>query len=95
MAEKLDFPTYKGRPLVRCGNILFYGSLADDFVIMMMILSTKKVGGAEIADKVQVELQHTDPAVPPKDRVVKISVKDGLYSAIEIASIWLERALEK
>jgi hypothetical protein len=91
MAE--NFLEYKGRPLVRSGNMIFYGSLADEFVIMMLINSEKTVNGVTIADKISIELQHTDPAVPPKDRVVKRGEKNGLYNALDIASIWLERAL--
>ena len=41
MAEKKnDFLTYKGKPLVRNGNTIYYGDMNDDFVIMMRILSS-------------------------------------------------------
>ncbi len=95
MAENQNFLEYKSRPLVRSGSMIFYGSLADKYVIMMLITSTKMVDGKEIADKISIELQLTDPAVPPKDRVVKKGEKSGLYNALDIASIWLERALEE
>lgn len=47
MAEKetKDFLTYKGKPLVRNGNTLYYGHMSDDFVIMLTIGSTKKNRG--------------------------------------------------
>ncbi len=84
---------YKGHPLMRMGNIIYYGSMADKYIIMLQILATEKVGDMDVATKVSVQLQLTDPAVKSKDRVVKKSEKDGLYNAMDIASIWLDRAL--
>ena len=34
--------TYKGRPLVRCGNEIYYGSLSDPYVVFMQVLTTKE-----------------------------------------------------
>ena len=79
---------YKGHPLMRNGNIIYYGS-----IIMMQILDTQKVQDMEVATKVSIQLQLTDTSVRAKDRIVKASVKDGLYDAMDIASIWLDRAL--
>lgn len=86
---------YKGRPLVRKGNTLYYGSMADPFVIMMQITSTKKVKELEVANKVTVQLMNTDPDVRPRERIVKKSEKNGLYDAMDVGSIWLDRALQK
>ena len=95
MAEKkgAKFLTYKGKPLVRSGNIIYYGNMSDPFVIMIQIISTKMVGEMEIANRVTVQLLNTDPDVRPRERIVKKSEKQGLYQAMDIASIWLERAL--
>uniref|UniRef100_UPI003FEE9A04 hypothetical protein n=1 Tax=Candidatus Fimivicinus sp. TaxID=3056640 RepID=UPI003FEE9A04 len=86
---------YKGRPLVRKGNTLYYGSMADPFVIMMQITSTKKVKDLDVANKVTVQLMNTDPDVRPRERIVKKSEKNGLYDAMDVGSIWLDRALQK
>lgn len=93
MAKKEKMLTYKGKPLVRCGKTLYYGNSYDPFVIMLQIASTKTVGDMEIADKVFIQLLNTDPNIRPKDAIVKKSEKKGLYAAMDIASIWLERAL--
>ena len=93
--SKNNFLIYKGKPLVRCGNIMYYGDMADKYVIMMQILSTKMIGNLETADKVSVQLQYTDPEVRGKDKTIKKTEKDGLYNAIDVGSIWLERALEE
>ncbi len=94
MAEKKEtLLMYKGRPLVRCGNTLYYGDMAEKCVIVLQVLTTKTVGDMTVADKVQVQLMLTDPEVRMKDRLVKKSDKVGLYNAMDIGSIWLERAL--
>lgn len=87
------FPTYKGKPLVRCGDVLYYGSMKDKYVIKMDIKSKKKVGDLEVADKVTVQLMYTDPEIRTRKQIVKTSEKNGLYLALDIAEAWLTRAL--
>ena len=84
---------FKGRPLMRKDSLVYYGSMADKYIIMMQILDTKKVGDMDVASRVTVQLQLTDPDLKSKDRIVKKSEKDGLYSALDVAAVWLERAL--
>ena len=94
MAEKKnDFLTYKGKPLVRNGNTIYYGDMNDDYVIMMRILSSKEFGDTDPASKVSVQLVNTDPNVSIKEKIVKTSETKGLYAAMDIADIWLTRAL--
>lgn len=94
MATQSSTPLlYKGRPLMRKDNFIYYGSMADPYIVMMQVLETKTVGNEEIASKVSVQLQLTDPSVKPRDRVTKKSEKDGIYSALDVGSVWLERAL--
>ena len=83
---------YKGHPLRRKDNIIYFGSMADKYIIMMQILETKKVEDMDVATKVSVQLQLTDPELKSRDRVVKKSEKDSLYAAMDVASVWLERA---
>ena len=79
--------------LMRKDNMIYYGSMADSHIVMLQVLETKKQGDLEIATKVSVQLQLTDPTVRSRDRVVKKSEKDGLYTALDFGSVWLERAL--
>ena len=85
--------SYKGHPLRRKDNLIYYGTMAEKYIIMMQILSTKKVDGLDVADRVSVQLQLTDPDLKSRDRVVKKSEKSSLYAAIDVATVWLERAL--
>ena len=93
MSEKNEVLTYKGHPLMRKDNLVYYGSMADEYIVMLQILETKKLDDLELATKVSVQLQRTDPAAKARDRVVKKSEKSSLYAAMEVGSIWLERAL--
>ena len=90
MAKTLE---YKGHPLQRKDNIIYYGSFADQYIIMLQILDTKKVRDLDVATRVSIQLQLTDPSIKSRDRIVKRTEKDGLYSAIDVAAVWLERAL--
>ena len=76
MAEEKSVLMYKGHPLMRKDNLIYYGSMADAYIVML-----------------QVQLQLTDPAARSRDRVVKKSEKDGLYTALDVGCVWLERAL--
>ena len=84
---------YRGHPLRRIDNLIYYGSMADKHIVMMQILDTKKVQDLSVASKVSVQLQLTDPTLKSRDRIVKKSEKDSLYAAMDIATVWLERAL--
>ncbi|MCH5202547.1 MAG: hypothetical protein J1F17_04990 [Oscillospiraceae bacterium] len=95
MAEKKEFMTYKGKPLVRCGKELYYGSMEEPFVIHLIIKSTKDVNGLDVADKVAIQLMSTDPNLPPRKQLVKSSEKKGLYLAMDIAEAWLNKALKE
>ncbi len=92
MPEK-EFFEYKGKPLVRSGSTIYYGDMADPYVVMMQIQSLKKENDVEVPDRVLVQLMATDPKTLPKDIVKKHTEKNGLYQAIDIASIWLKRSL--
>ena len=91
-SEKLPL-SYKGHPLRRKDNLIYYGTMAEKYIIMLQILSTHTVDGLEMANKVSVQLQLTDPDLKSRDRVVKKSEKDSLYAAMDVAAVCLDRAL--
>lgn len=86
---------YKGHPLRRVDNLIYYGTMADKYIIMMQVLDTKKEQDLNLATKVSIQLQLTNPDLKSRDRVVKKSEKDSLYAAMDIAAIWLDRALKE
>lgn len=93
MADKNIPLEYKGHPLRRKGDLIYYGSMAEKYIIMLQVMESKKVDDLSVATKVSVQLQLTDPDLKSRDRVVKKSEKDNLYAAMDVAAVWLERAL--
>lgn len=84
---------YKNHPLRRVDNLIYYGSMADKYIVLLQILDTKKEKDMDVATRVSVQLQLTDPDLKSRDRVAKRSEKDNLYAAMDVGCIWLERAL--
>ena len=84
--------TYKGHPLMRMENIIYYGSMEDPYIIMMQILDSKQSGDLNLSTRVSVQLQRT-ANVRLKEKIVKKAEKDSLWHAMDLASIWLDRAL--
>ena len=82
--------TYKGKPLVRKDNELYYGRMTDPYVLHLQILTTTAVGGQQVADKVQLTLTSTADTT----KVMRQSTKRGLYNALDIGSMWLQDANE-
>lgn len=93
--KKMKMLTYKGKPLVRSGNTIYYGSMTDPFVAMLQVQENKPFQDMELAQKVSVQIISTDTDLRPKERIKKRTEKSTLYDAIHIASIWLERILEE
>ena len=93
MSEKNEGLSYKGHPLMRLGNMVYYGSMADKYIVILQILESKDFQDVKLASKVSVQLQLTDPSLRPRERVVKKSEKDGFYTALDVGCVWLERAL--
>ena len=92
-SAKAEGLMYKGHPLRRVDNLIYYGTMAEKYIIMMQVLESKKEQDLNVATKVSVQLQLTDPNLKSRDRVVKKSENDSLYAAMDVAAIWLDRAL--
>ena len=84
---------YKGHPLRRKDNLIYYGSMAEKYIIMLQITEEKQSGDLSVPSRVAVQLQYTDPELKSRDRVLKKSEKTSLYEAIDLAAVWLDRAL--
>ena len=95
MSEQTAGLTYKGRPLMRKDNMIYYGSMADSHIVMLQVLDTKPVNGLDVATRVSVQLLSNEPNLRSRERIVKKSEKDGLYTALDVGCVWLERALAK
>ena len=91
--EVSKFFTYKGKPLVRCGDIIYFGDMNDPYVVKLTIQSKKKYNDLEIADKVSIQLMSTSFSISSRKQIIKSSTKNSLYFALDVADAWLTRAL--
>lgn len=91
MAEnKESFFTYKGLPLVRKGNELYYGNMSDEYVVRLQIEETKEENGIEVASKIKLFKMATAKDLPFDKIFVKNAEKSSLYEALDIACAWLK-----
>lgn len=94
-SKKEKFLEYKGKPLVRCGKTIYYGNMDDPYVVCINIQGSSEFKDIQLSEKVVIQLLNTDPDVSPKDKIVKKSEKTGLFNALDLGAVWLERALKK
>lgn len=93
MAETKTGLTYNGHPLRRVDNLIYYGSMADKYIVMMQVLDSEPLGDISLAKRVSIQLQLTSPTLKSRDRVVRSTEKHSMAEAMEFATIWLNRAL--
>ena len=88
--EITEYTSYCGKPLVRNGNIICYGNPGHKAILILTVLTMKKIKEAEIPDMIFLQVQDTKTG-----EVLKQSEKFGLYEALDIGKVWLEKELKK
>ena len=86
--------TYKGKPLVRKDNELYYGRMTDPYVLRMQILSTKSVGGMDVADKVHIQVFSTNDSLAPEARMLRQGAKIRPFGASHVGRLSLQVAAQ-
>ena len=100
-ADKLDLngmPTvsgkylmYKDRPLVREGDTICYGDMAEKYILILEIFGYKEERGHRVPDTILVQVVESED----QNKIVRQGQKNGLYEAFGYGLIWLEQALSK
>lgn len=92
-AEPAENPilTYNGKPLVRCGNLIYYGNPTDKYVVTFRLEEQEPLGDLQIAKRVIIELKTNQGK---RSQLIRQAERDGLYKAFDIGMFWLEQALE-
>ena len=83
-----EFLEYKGRPLVRQGDDIYYGDLSAEYHVYMMIMDDKEVKGVNVPTTIMVQLRQKNSVIPKKQNLCT----NGLVDALEIAVAWLDVA---
>ena len=86
-----EFMTYKGKPLVRSKDEIYYGDMAESHVVKFTILSADE---NDQPTKVNVQLLKSNTELADKDRIVKESTKSTMFEALDVGFVWLERTLK-
>jgi len=89
------FMTYKGYPLVRKGDEIYFGYMSDDYVVWMQIDKKQTEEGVDVSQKIRLYQMSTDEKLSPIEAITKTSERDTLYDALDVAVAWLERANSK
>ncbi len=91
MAKQLkEYSIYKNRPLVRGEGIFCYGDPKERYSAILTVLTTKTVRGEEISDQIFIQLQDNETG-----EEVKQAQRTGLYEALDLCAVWLDRELKK
>lgn len=91
--KKKKLLTYKGKPLIRCGDRIFYGELTDKYILVLDILETKDVQDIKAATKIKIQLMDNTGEFG-KGQVYRKTERENLYKAIDIGEWWLQDALQ-
>ena len=91
-AKKKKLLMYKGKPLIRCGNRIYYGNLEDKYILALDIAESENINGAELSKKVKIQLMDNTGELG-KGQVFRKAERDNLYKAIDIGEWWLHDAL--
>ena len=92
-AKKAKELTYKGKPVYRKGNKLYYGNLEDPLILELEVLETKKVGDLDVSTKVRFNIQDNTVSEIGTGTNYRTGERDDLYKAFDIGSWWLQDAL--
>ncbi len=91
-SKNKKFFEFKSRPLLREGSTIYYGDIRDKYVVRLTILDSEKVKDLEVAKKIHLEMMETSNKIDGSQKILKISDRNGLYPALDLADAWLERA---
>lgn len=94
--DNKTFPLYyRGKPLVRCGDTIYFGDMKDPYVIKLQIKSKSNANNLDCANKVVIQLLSTDTEISARKQIIKTGEKESLAVALDFAVAWLERELAK
>lgn len=59
MAKKKDnYLYYKEKPLIRVGDMIYYGNLTDKYISVIQILDSKEEKGLHISTRLSIKLNQ-------------------------------------
>lgn len=92
MAENKIF-FYRGFPLLRSGDKIFYGSAGDPFMAILTVKDTKKIADKDVPNKIMVQRLPTDMTDAVGMKKARKGEFIGFYEALDTAHVWLSEVL--
>lgn len=92
-AKKKKILTYKGKPLLRVGDRIYYGNLEDKVILTLDITESKKNKDIKSAQKVKIQLMDNTGEFG-KGQVFRKGERENLYKALDIGEWWLQDAIQ-
>lgn len=86
--------TYRGKPICRKGNVIYYGDLSKNLILVMEIEKSEKIGEYDISRKVKFHIRDNSGNIGEGVNY-RSGERDNLYEAIDIGSWWLQDALDE
>ena len=86
-----DGMVYKGKPLLRKDDVIYYGNADDKYIIKMTVDEASKIMDLEVSSSVTVVLQTND--IPGQEKELKRAERDGLFEALDLGAYWLQDKL--
>lgn len=90
--KKKKLLTYKGKPLIKCGDRVYYGNLEDKYILALDILESKDVNGAKVSSRIKIQLMDNTGELGA-GQIYRKAERQSLYKALDIGEWWLHDAL--
>ncbi len=92
-AKKKKLLTYKGKPLLRSGNRVYYGNLEDKYILVLDITQSENINGLDVSKKVQISVMDNTCELG-KGQVFRRGERSNLYEALDLGDWWLTQAIQ-
>ena len=89
MAEATEGLVYRGHPLRRVDNLIYYGSMADKYIVMMQVLDTAPLKDITLAKRVSIQLTRDAlrERAPAGGEVDGVAAAAGLLAHVRPAAV--------
>lgn len=92
-AKKKKLLTYKGKPLLKCGDRIYYGNLEDKLILALDIVESKDNKDIKSSTKVKIQLMDNTGELD-EGQVYRKAERENLFKALDIGEWWLQDALQ-
>ena len=82
-AKKKKILTYKGKPLLKCGERIYYGNLEDKLILALDVVESEKNKDIQSSKKIKIQLMDNTGELGT-GQVYRKAERENLYKALDI-----------